>query len=72
MFRRAEREQLRPVFSQPGSLLTPPGAVSLDERPERLRVVRDSQVAELVNDDVVDHLRGGHDQPPVEGECPAG
>jgi hypothetical protein len=46
--------------------------VSLDEGPERLRVVRDAQVAELVHDDVVDDVGWSQHEPPVEGECAAG
>jgi hypothetical protein len=40
--------------------------VSFDERPERLRVVRDEQVADLVNDDVVDYFGRSEHEPPVE------
>ena len=54
--------------SQPGALVLPVWAVSFDQRPERSGVVRDTQMAELVHDDVVDHCQGREDQPPVERE----
>ena len=36
------------MLTQPIALLAPVWAMSLDERPELSRVVRDAQVAELV------------------------
>ena len=68
---RAEGEELGPVITQPITLLTPVRAMSLDERPELPRVVRDAQVAELVHDDVVQHLGRCEHEPPVEGDRPA-
>src|SRR5439155_4299403 len=48
--------------------VAPPWAVALDQRPKALRVVRDVQMAELVHDDVVEHLGGREHEAPVEGE----
>ena len=56
------------MVSQPGALVLPVRAVSFDQRPERSGVVRDTQMAELVHDDVVDHCQGREDEPPVERE----
>jgi len=68
---RAECEELGPIVTKPVALLTPVRAMSLDERPELSRVVRDAQVAELVHDHVVEHLGWREHEPPVEGERPA-
>ena len=46
------------------------GTAALDEPPEAPRVVRLAQVAELVHDDVVEHLERGEHEPPVERERP--
>src|SRR5918912_301406 len=72
LLRGAKGEQLRPVLAEPVALLAPAGTAALDERPEAARVVRDAQVAELVHDDVVEHLEGREHEPPVEGERAAG
>src|SRR5919205_4533055 len=69
---RTEGEQLRPVLAEPVALLAPAGPMALDERPEAARVVRHAQVAELVHDDVVEHLEGREHESPVEGERAAG
>jgi hypothetical protein len=42
--------------------------MSLDECPESLRVVRNTQMTELVHDHVVDDLERREYEPPVEGE----
>lgn len=56
------------MIAQPIALLAPVRAVSLDERPESSRVVRDAQVTELVHDHVVEHFERREYQPPIEGE----
>ena len=65
---RAEREELGSVFTQPIALLAPVRAMSLDERPEPSRMVRNTQVAELMHDHVVEDLERREYEPPVEGE----
>ena len=70
--RRFEGEQFGAVLAQPGSLLAPVRAALLDEPPEAARVVGDAQVAELVDDHVVEHLGGREHESPVEGERAAG
>ena len=57
--------------TQPLALLAPVRAMSLDERPELSRVVRDAQVAELMHDHVVQYPKRCEYEPPVEGERPA-
>jgi hypothetical protein len=44
------------VIAQPIALLAPARAVSLDERPESSRVIRDAQMTELVHHDIVEHF----------------
>ena len=61
-----DREQLGPVLAQPVALLAPLGTVALDLAPEALRVIENAEMAELVDDDVVEHLERGEHQPPVE------
>ena len=63
---RAERQQLGSVVAQPVALPAPVRAMSLDERPEPSRVVRNPQVTELVHDDVVEYLERREREPPVE------
>ena len=65
---RSECQEFRPVIAQPIALLAPVRTMSLDERPELSRVVRDAQVAELVHDHVVEHFGRREHQSPVEGE----
>src|SRR5260370_10345925 len=66
--RRPEREELRPVLVQPIALRAPLGPPGLDEPPEAARVVRLAQMAELVHDDVVEHVERREHAPPVERE----
>ena len=56
------------MVTQPIALLAPVRAMSLDERPELSRVVRDAQVAELVHDHIVEHFGRREHQPPIKGE----
>ena len=56
------------MIAQPIALLAPVRAVSLDERPETSRVIRDAQVTKLVHDYIVEHLGRREHQPPIEGE----
>ena len=56
------------MVTQPIALLAPVRAMSLDERPEPSRVVRNAQVTELMHDHVVQHLKRREYEPPVEGE----
>jgi hypothetical protein len=56
------------VLAQPGALLAPVWAVPLEERPEHAGVIRDPEVAKLVNDHIVDHVRRRQHQPPIEGK----
>ena len=65
---RAECQELGSVDAQPSAVLAPVWAMSLDERPELSRVVRDAQVAKLMHDHVVQHLQRCEYEPPVEGE----
>src|SRR5512132_2538424 len=48
--------------------MTPVRTVSLDERPEPPRMVRNAQVAEFVHDHVVEHFARRQHEPPVERE----
>ena len=66
--RRPEGQQLGPVLVQPVALRAPVGAPRLDELPEPARVVRLAQVAELVHDDVVEHVERREHEAPVERE----
>ena len=43
-------------------------AMSLDERPEPSRMVRNTQVAELMHDHIVEDIERREYEPPVEGE----
>ena len=54
------------------TLLAPVGAVSLDERPELPRVVRDAQVTKLMHDDVVQHLGGASTSRQLKESVPRG
>jgi hypothetical protein len=60
------------MLAQPGPLKAPVRAVPLEKRPERGRVIWDAQVAELVDNHVVDHGGRRQQEPPVEGKraCP--
>src|SRR6476646_6624555 len=57
--------------TQPGTLVTPSWTMLLHEGPERRCMVRDAQVAELVDDHIVDHLARRQHEAPVERECAA-
>jgi len=56
------------VVTQPVALPAPVRAMSLDERPERSRMVWDAQVTELVHHHVVEHVERREYEPPVEGK----
>jgi len=56
------------VVTQPVALLAPARATSLDERPERSRVIWNTQVTELMHYHVVEYLERREYEPPVEGE----
>src|SRR5581483_7507142 len=70
--RRPEGEQLGAVLVQPSPLLPPLRPAALDEPPEAAGVIRLSQMAHLVDDDVVEHLEGREHEPPVEREVARG
>src|SRR5207302_1523470 len=65
---RPEGQQLRPVLVKPVAVRPPPRPALLDERPEPVRVVVLAQMAQLVDDDVVEHLVRSEHEPPVERE----
>src|SRR5438128_1926634 len=69
---RVVRLQLLPVLPEPPGFRAPRRAQLLDQAPERSRVVAPAEVAELVRDDVVEHVGRGDDEPPREGEVAAG
>jgi hypothetical protein len=50
----------------PACSTAPLGTVALDLAPEALRVIENAEMAELVDDDVVEDLERGEHQPPVE------
>ncbi len=56
------------MLTKPVALAAPVGAMSLDERPELPRVVRDAQVTELVHNHVVQDNVWREHEPPIEGE----
>ena len=60
------------MIAQPIALLAPVRAVLIDERPESSRVIRDSQVTELVHDHIVEHFERREHEPPIKGERAAG
>src|SRR5215216_6377507 len=66
--RRGERQKLGPVPVEPLATLAPVRAPALDEFPEPRRMIRDAQVAELVHDHVVEHVKRRQHEPPVERE----
>ena len=63
--------QLRPVLAEPADVRAPVRARGVDEAPERRRVVRLAHMAELVDDDVGEHVGRRDDEPPRERERPA-
>src|SRR5262249_44675862 len=65
---RLEREQFRAVLVEPLRVAAPARAARGDEPPEARRVVQLDEVADLVDDDVVEHVVGGEHEPPVERE----
>ena len=56
------------MVTQPVALLAPARAMPLDERPERARVIWNTQVTELMHYHVVEHFERREYEPPVEGE----
>src|SRR5689334_1062212 len=62
----------RPVAAQPGTILAPGRPAAREQRPETRRVVEDLQVADLVPDDVFEHLLGRKQQAPVEAHASLG
>src|SRR5690348_3845189 len=62
----------RPVAAQPGTILAPGRPAAREQRPETRRVVEDLQMADLVPDDVFEHLLGRKQQAPVEAHASLG
>jgi hypothetical protein len=56
--------QLGAVFAQPARLLLPAVAGGSEQTPESLAVTRDTEMAELVNDDVFEYVRWSEQKPP--------
>src|SRR3954449_7843553 len=66
--RRLIREDLPPVLVEPALRVAVLRAPALDERPELGPVVVLDEVADLVDDDVVEHVGRREHEPPVEAE----
>src|SRR5688572_7974439 len=65
-------EQLVPVLVQPVVVRLPARPRAVEQAPETPRVVELAQVAQLVNDDVVEHAFRRDDESPREAQVAAG
>ena len=59
------------MLAQPGTLIAPVRTVTPSSVQNAAEVVRDLQVAELVDNHVIDHIGRRQHEPPIEGKVPS-
>src|SRR3954468_10313752 len=60
------------IVAEPAALARRIGCQLVDEAPEARAVIHLDEMGDLMRDDIVQYWLGGEDEPPGEGERPAG